>query len=164
MTVRVEPTREPMPATELDSEVAGSFLRMLRPPELVVRPDPDPEDLPPVDGLLTVAPVVLPFVPVAGASGLRMARGPDVPPTVEPTPRRVSRERPVVPLLRSMTRPPFRGSTEIFVPAGLRLSVGLLRLILFRLLRASPRNALAAMCGSLRCSRRTTVSAREPAG
>jgi hypothetical protein len=64
-----------------------------------------------------------------------------------------------------MTRLPSRGWTEIFVPAGLRLRLRLVKLILlFKLFSESPRSALAAMCGSLRCSRRTTVRARESFG
>jgi len=140
-------------------------LRMLRPLELPVFAVP--EDFSPLDGLLTLwglvaVPLVVPLV-FAGESGPRMARGP-VAPDVRPRasrPIRPSLVSPVAPPLRSMTRLPFRGSTEIFVPAGLRLRLRLVRLILFRPFSASPRRALAAICGSLRCSRRTTVRARD---
>jgi hypothetical protein len=175
--VRVEPTRELVPEmdgslrkvpTEL-SEVAGlpSCLRMLRPPEL---PDlPEFDERPPLSGLralcgLAVVPVLAPCpLPVEedGVSGLRMARGPDVPGVVA-VDRPPARSKPVVPLFRSMTRLPLIGWTVILVPAGRRLSVRLVRLIRFRPLSASPRRALAAMCGSLRWSRRTTVRARDP--
>lgn len=138
-------------------------MRMLRPPELPDRVDPEePEERPPLSGLLTLAGLAVvppfepcPWLPEAGASGLRMARGPVVPvvpaglavPEAVPPPARAN---PVDRSLRSMTRLPLIGSTEIFVPAGRKLRLRLVRLILVRPLSWSPRRALAEMCGSLR--------------
>jgi hypothetical protein len=120
--------------------------------------------LAPLSGLLTACgfadvPLVAPWdLPVS--AGFRMARGlfadEDLPML------RMSGASPV-PLLsfRSMTRFPSSGWTEIFVPAGLRLRFRLVRLILVRPLRESPRSALREMPGSLRWSLRMTVRARD---
>jgi hypothetical protein len=131
------------------------FFWTLLPPEL--------EDLgeeaffsPPPEGLLTL--LGLAAVPpdfseaFPGLSGLRIARGPDEfvaaledgrltrLSCVSPPPR---------PSFRRRTRLPSSGWTEIFEPAGLRLRLWFVRLILFRLLRESPRRAFCAICGSL---------------
>jgi hypothetical protein len=143
------------------------MLRLPEPDDLVV---PE-EDFSPRVGLFTLwglaaVPRLVPWV-FAGASGFRMARGladvafPGVPPLAT-RPVRPSRASPVAPSFRSMTRLPSRGWTEIFVPAGLRLRLRLVRVIPFRPFRESPLSALAERWGSLRCSRRTTVRAREP--
>jgi hypothetical protein len=64
--------------------------------------------------------------------------------------------------LRSITRLPLIGWTEIFVPTGRRLSVLLSRLILVKLLRApGSRSATWEAFGALSWSLRTTVRARE---
>jgi hypothetical protein len=131
------------------------FFWTLLPPEL--------EDLgeeaffsPPPEGLLTLCGLVA--VPPAfpwdfpGLSGLRMARGPDEFAAAPEDGRltRLSWASPPPRLsFRRRTRLPSSGWTEIFEPAGLRLRLRLVRLILFRLLRASPRRAFCAICGSL---------------
>lgn len=130
-------------------------MRMVRPPE--------PEDLPvepdffPLEGLLTLCGLAVVPLPVPadlpGSSGLRMARGPVEfagPPVA--VPGRLMRRSEVSPdpppLFRRRTRPPSIGCTEIFVPAGLRVRLLLVRLILLMLLSASPLRAFRAMCGS----------------
>jgi hypothetical protein len=61
-----------------------------------------------------------------------------------------------------MTRLPSSFWTDILEPVGLRLRLWFVRLILFRLFRASPLSAAWEMWGSLSWSRRTTVRALEP--
>src|SRR5512139_2165265 len=110
---------------------------------------PEPADLPvepdfcPVEGLLMLCGLAAVPRPAAGdlpgLSGFRIARGPveDVGPPVA-VPGRLMRRSVVspvpLPLFRRRTRPPSIGWTEIFVPAGLRVRLRLVRLILLTLL------------------------------
>jgi hypothetical protein len=143
----------------------GSFFRILRSDE------PDPLEvlagaaLAPLSGLLTLrglAAVAL-VVPwdLPGSEGFRMVRGPLA--EEDPPIFRLFGVR-TVPLLslRRMTRFPLKGWTEIFVPAGLRLGLRFVRLILVRPLRESPRRALREMPGSLSWFLRMTVKALDP--
>lgn len=131
------------------------FFWTLLPPEL--------EDLgeaaffsPPPEGLLTLcglAAVPPPFSSdFPGLSGFRIARGSDEF-AAPPEDGRLIRRSCASPLprlsFRRRTRLPSSGWTEIFEPAGLRLRLRFVRLILFKLLRESPRRAFCAICGSL---------------
>ena len=175
MTVLGLPRRDPFPAmdgslmypAEAPEAVPGlsSFLRILRSVEPEVLAG---ADFSPLSGLLTLCglaavPRAVPW-DLPGSSGFRIARGPvevDDPPIVS-RPIRLSWVSPVErSSFRRRTLFPSRGWTEIFVPAGLSLRLWLVRLILFRLLRASPLSALREMPGSLRWSLRTTVRARD---
>jgi hypothetical protein len=126
-------------------------------------PAPELEDLgeaaffsPPPEGLLTLcglAAVPLDFSSVLpGLSGFRIARGSDEF-AVPPVDGRLIRRSWVSPLprlsFRRRTRLPSSGWTDIFDPAGLRLRLRFVRLILVKLLRESPRRAFRAICGSL---------------
>jgi hypothetical protein len=142
-----------------------SFFRILRSPEPELLAGP--EDLvEPLSGLLIVCgfadvPDDWPWdLPVT--SGFRIVRGlvGDVPRASRPI--RLSWVSPVErSSFRSRTLFPSSGWTEIFVPAGLRLMLRLVRLILVRPLRESPLRAFREIPGSLSWSRRTTVRARD---
>jgi hypothetical protein len=152
-------------ATDGAVSALPSFFRILRSAEPDVLAGPD-DLVEPLSGLLTVCGFA--EVPAAGpwglpvASGFRIVRGlvGEVP--RESRPIRLSWVSPVErSSFRSMTRFPASGWTEIFVPAGLMLMFGLVRLILVRPFRESPLRAFREIPGSLSWSRRTTVRARD---
>jgi len=127
-----------LPAPELDALGEAAFF------------SPPPEGLLTLCGLAAVPPPFASDLP--GLSGFRIARGSDEF-AVPPEDGRLTRRSCVSPFprlsFRRRTRLPSSGWTEIFEPAGLRLRLRFVRLILFKLLRESPRRAFWAICGSL---------------
>jgi hypothetical protein len=147
---------------------APSFFRILRAPEPELLEEPDDRaapELPPEPPSFLTLGELAPWLPPSRLTDVEPVPWPDDRPTdSRPTPRSGTR-LPEPASLRSITRLPLSGWTEILVPVGLRFRVLLERLTLLKLFSAAVSlSATRDALGALSWSRRTTVRARDPVG